>query len=591
MNLSFEDVLSVLGVESQGKSSCIARCPAHDDKTPSLKVSKGEGDKVLFHCYAGCSYESIIEKIGGYRARPAEMQIVGKSVHPTSCVDLSSSDIEFLTTDRMLSKEIIQWAGLRKNFDRVVIPIFDELNNLVDERKYLPTNLRSENAPKMLGRQGSKKCLYPMSLLVHEEGNSDIVSRLDSDKLILVEGELDALAMISNGFYALTNTGGAGSWSDGFSETIVGLCKPVIILLDNDNAGSSGADLRYKSLLKLGAQVSVARWPSSRSAGHDVIDEIRDYGIRELRGILDDSKFKRLVVSLDKVTSGSINWLIQPIIPRGKITILEGDPGIGKSYLALYFAAKISNENHFKTLIFNFEDGLADTTKPRLEKLGCKLDLVIAPEEYLPLDEKGLKDLESILTREKPELVILDTLNAVSAGKDANNAKEMRFFLGRIANLASEHQAAFLILRHLNKKTDVGDQYRGAGSIDITGVARSVLQVVADKKDASLCVVNHIKCNISKKSDPFGFRLNDGNLEILDTVDNQQVPAHKREIDHVIEFLTSELLEGPKEATIMAFKAKEKGFSAATVSRAKKEAGIRSKQKKDGQRVYWEWSL
>lgn len=565
-------------------SGWMGHCPAHDDRSPSLSITEGRNGQTLLYCHAGCSFQSVSECLN---IKPDQLR---PSSNHSKETFLKQSDIEFLINDRSLSQSIIDWANLTTSGDTISIPIYDQDGNLTDTRRYLEPSKRKSDRPKIRGNKGAEAQLYPepiLNLLIRGE-NIDHLGILDFKEIILVEGELDALAGISNGFLTISNTCGANIWKPSFSKRIARTKLPVTILMDNDQAGESGAQLRYQCLISHGVSTKILPWPDDRPQKHDVIDELKTFGRESLSLLLRESPERNLVIPMSEVTTEPVEWIFEPYIARKKITILEGDPGIGKSFLALYYVARLSSEKHQKSLLISLEDGLADTIKPRLEKFRCDLSLILAPKEMLSLDKEGIKKLELILSKELPSLVVLDTLTAVSAGRDNNKSNEMRPFLTELVKLAEKFNLGFLVLRHLNKKVDTSEQYRGAGSIDITGIARSVLQVVHDKDDKELCRVNHIKSNLAPKAKSFGYRLQDGHLEIVDELP-KELPSG--ELERAIEFISEELLSGPKEAQIMAIKGKQLAFSASTMNRAKEKAGVRSKKVTENGRTFWNWVL
>ena len=256
------------GVRRNG-SGWLARCPAHDDHKPSLSVSVGRDGRALIKCHAGCTVEDIVRTLGlqmtdlfsddGGTTIPAPAELVRE--HPPieeSLVkqmhdDLSDTHRNYLRESRCLTDDIIDQNLLgftRKwNDDRVAIPIITESGICVNIRCWLPEVHRNGKASKMLQwarGYGTPPKLFPVGQLVNDE-------------LVLTSGELDALALISNGIPAITVTCGESTWPDELSRHFEG--KTVTIPPDNDEAGYKCAQRRAESLHRVGVKVRIARWP------------------------------------------------------------------------------------------------------------------------------------------------------------------------------------------------------------------------------------------------------------------------------------------------------------------------------------------
>jgi DNA repair protein RadA/Sms len=192
------------------------------------------------------------------------------------------------------------------------------------------------------------------------------------------------------------------------------------------------------------------------------------------------------IVCMANVVAEDVTWLWAPYIPIGKLTILEGDPGIGKSWLTCAIASAVSTGHGLpntaateprNVLILTAEDGLGDTLKPRLNALEADTSRVFAVDEPLVFDETGLLYLEAGITDHKPAIVLIDPLFAYTGGKmDIHRANECRGMTAKLAEIAENQKCAILAIRHLGKSRGNGFALNaGIGSIDITAAARSVL--------------------------------------------------------------------------------------------------------------------
>jgi len=196
------------------------------------------------------------------------------------------------------------------------------------------------------------------------------------------------------------------------------------------------------------------------------------------------------IVRLSDVTPEKVEFLSYPYIPLGKLTLLDGDPGVGKSTLSLAIAAGVTlgkgvpgmvKADPGNVLVLSCEDGLSDTIRPRLDASGADVQKVFALRGVMTLDEEGLEALTHHLTEIRPRLVIIDPLVGYLGGKvDMHKGNEVRQVTAGLAELAEEFHCSFLAIRHLTKGGRDKAIYRGIGSIDFTAAARSVLLAGTD---------------------------------------------------------------------------------------------------------------
>ena len=190
---------------------------------------------------------------------------------------------------------------------------------------------------------------------------------------------------------------------------------------------------------------------------------------------------KKNIEYFSKVQCKEIEWLWYPYIPYGKITIIQGDPGEGKTSLALYIASILSKGGMFplsdkliarQNVIYqNREDGAADTIKPRLERYGTNCDNVC----FILEDDKPLSfvddRLEKAIIESNARVLILDPIQAYLGDSDMGRANDVRPIMNRLCKVAEKTNCAILLIGHLNKKDGGKDLYRTLGSIDIAAAA------------------------------------------------------------------------------------------------------------------------
>ncbi|MFC2041742.1 bifunctional DNA primase/polymerase [Chloroflexota bacterium] len=296
-----------------------------------------------------------------------------------------------------------------------------------------------------------------------------------------------------------------------------------------------------------------------------------------------------VVKTLSAVEAENITWLWYPYLPLGKLSLLEGDPGVGKSWVCLALATAVSLGERLPmqdetlsgpVLIASAEDGIADTIKPRIAAMGANQSIIHAIDGLLTLDIPGFEMLESYIADTVPALLIIDPLVAYLSGDmDINKANQVRFATARLAALADKYGMAIVAVRHLTKGGSQKAIYRGLGSIDFTAAARSVLFAGADPENESNRAIDHIKHNLSPKGAPVGYELRDGQLFWRETTDltYERMTAFtesKGAIDEAKEFILDALSDGEALATEMMKDAKERGISDHTLRRARESLSV-----------------
>lgn len=318
------------------------------------------------------------------------------------------------------------------------------------------------------------------------------------------------------------------------------------------------------------------------------------------------AKPKLRLINMEDVAVEQVEWLLYPFIPYGKITIILGDPGEGKTTMVLQIISRLSKgedifgeerENVIQPVNVIYqtaEDGLGDTIKPRLLAAGadCSKVLVIDDTEQplTMLDDR----LEQAIIKTNARLVVLDPIQSfLGADVDMHRANEIRPLMQHISILAEGYHCAFILVGHMNKNSNGKPSYRGLGSIDFQAAARSVLIVGRVKDEPETRVVCHVKSSLAPEGKSIAFRLEEdtgftwiGEYDI--SVDDLLSGGGKgQKTKDAEKFLQEMLAKGAIEHSMIVEEAESQGIKAKTLRNAKKVLGIRSIKMGDR----WSWML
>jgi putative DNA primase/helicase len=569
----------------------MTHCPSHADAQPSLSLSL-KGGVALVHCQAGCDQEDVIAALREGGIWPPEN------------------------------------SHAREQPKRQIIKTYDyhgPVGGLVFQVvRYQPKDFRQRrpdgNGGWLWDMKGAKPILYRLPELLHAPRDWPV---------IMVEGEKDADTAATLGLRPEWRT---AMFQD--CEHLLATCTPmgagkaskcdlsplrdrrVVIIADDDEPGRKHAEDLVRLLSPRAASVKRLTLPA-----HDLTDYINAGNTREdlekliaaAEPIGQPMRMGLRLARLADVQREEVRWRWLHRIPEAKLTLLEGDPGEGKSFLTLAFATAITlgiplpgDIGEFPprdVLLFSAEDGKADTIRPRLEDMGADLTRVYVVDGCIGEDgEKrwpSLKDdigyIEAVLTSGRFGLVVLDPINAYLGDTDGNQDTKIRAILGPLADLGERYNAIVLPLRHITKSPRDKAIYRGIGSIGYTGAARSVLLAGRNPDDEGERVVICIKHNLAPESPAIAYDIDRMGLftwkgessltaeQILGASTDEPPGA----LGEAIRFLKEELQDGqPHRSKEILANAAEQGISRRTLFRARDEVGVRAFQSQ--RQWFWE---
>jgi hypothetical protein len=589
------------GVAAAGERQWSARCPAHDDRRASLSVSQGDDGRALVNCHAGCKPVDVC-RAAGLRVRDL---FVPKERTPLGPI---TATYDYHDADGKVLFQVVRYANPKTFRQR-----------RPDGKGGWIWNL--DDVPRVL---------YRLPELLAADPKAPV---------FVVEGEKDVASVVGLGLVATTNPCGAGKWNC-LSDDSVLLGRRVFVVPDGDERGRDHAADVAARLHGRAREVHIVPVPDGQ---HDVTDwiESRDaLSADDLRAALlaaaeaapvytppapDDVRPaapEALVRRLSDVDRESLLWLWPGRIPLGKLTLLAGDPGLGKSLVSLDMAARVSRGAPWPdnpllpqtagwVVLFNAEDDLADTIAPRLDAAGADDTRILAVEGIRLPDggrrpfslEEDLPRLEAVLVANPGvKLIIIDPISAFCGGVDSHKNTDVRGLLSPLAELAGRFRAAVVAVTHLSKTGGTKAVYRAMGSLAFTAAARAAWSIVKDSADPGRRLFVPAKLNLAQEPDGLAYRIVGGKVEwepdpvkmhADDAFAAEAAAAERRSGSparrEAAEWLRNKLVGGPKPASEIIEEAEQYGMSDRTLHRALKALGGRSvKSDFDG---LWMWEL
>ena len=378
----------------------------------------------------------------------------------------------------------------------------------------------------------------------------------------------------------------------------------VFLCLDSDTAGNEACTRLAQTIP---GENAVIRLVPARKDWNDVLRQQGDIPNRKF--IAETITLRELptaqpvpMLRMADVELTSVDWLWFPYIPFGKLTIIQGNPGEGKTYFAMRLAAACTNRKPlpgmetlepFNIIYQTAEDGLGDTVKPRLIEADADLERVLVIDDRdIPLtlaDER----IARAIRENNAKLVIIDPVQAfLGADVDMNRANEVRPIFRSLGDIAQATGCAIVLIGHLNKSAGTQSTYRGLGSIDITAAVRSLLFIGKLKDNPTTRVLIHEKSSLAPPGQSLAFSLGDEKGfewigayditadELLAGTDTAKTESKTAQAEMLILEL---LANGKKMPSAELEKAvNDRGISSRTMRTAKSRIGDRLITEKDG---------
>jgi AAA domain len=321
-----------------------------------------------------------------------------------------------------------------------------------------------------------------------------------------------------------------------------------------------------------------------------------------------------------------VEWLWHGLVPFGAITVLSGQPGLGKSLLTVRLAAEFSGGRLGQSgnvLMLTAEDPIAEVVVPRLKAAHAKLTAI----HFAEMEDDGLaipmrfpEDIDNLaeLVREHAaRLVVIDPLSAHLEGRvDSWKDQSIRGALAPLAALAEERGIAVVVVAHLNKGQSSDPLQRLGGSIGLPAAARSVLLLGRDPDDpkgerGDRRVLAHVKSNFGRQAASLALRIEQAPVEdwlpgfktamIIETgtspyqgsdlLRNQTVGDLPEVTTEAVSFLRQTLADGPRRVKEIEAEATQAAIPWETVKRAKKNAGVKTRKERGVVNGSWVWEL
>lgn len=322
--------------------------------------------------------------------------------------------------------------------------------------------------------------------------------------------------------------------------------------------------------------------------------------------------------SLENVQEEKVDWVWPDILARGEITLLDGDPGIGKSYWTHLFCVQLCNGGKLPLLTggefeipqgrvyyCDLENAASYVTKPRLRRAGLKNFSNFIQNQF-PFSVDNDEDLDRLydeLDKWKPEVLVMDTMNTYMGRADAHKGHEIVQSLNKIKLIAREFDVSVLMLRHLKKGKREDAMQAGQGSMSIVGVSRVQLVMGRYPDEEDMTTVMMTKTGLGPfRKGALTYQWSDKGLDFCDVEDDINVEdtinkgkekfPDKGEVGEKAENLIRQMLDGgPQDFKDISLEAEKRGISNMTLNRASNRLEVIKKLHGKGTERKSIWSL
>lgn len=315
--------------------------------------------------------------------------------------------------------------------------------------------------------------------------------------------------------------------------------------------------------------------------------------------------------SMDEIEEEELDFIWRPYLARGEVSILEGDPGLGKSYLAQMIAGSITTGRRLissykgqpktkgSVIYFDMENSAGSVTKPRLTDNGFtnfEGRYHVVQQPFSIDDEEALETIYEWMEKIRPALIVFDTLNTYIGRADTHKASEVAQAFGIFMQLARDFNCAVLVLRHLTKGGGSA-MYRGQGSITFAGLARVVMSVGVDPEDTDTRAMAITKMNFAKAPQALTFRIEErpkgrsefvwgefvnlSSQEIMDAAATARAEGKQGQgIQDAMEFLEATITNAPTEIDKLYRMAEKRSIAKKMVDRAADKMSVTKGKRK-----------
>lgn len=599
-------------LRSQGeqviKSGNEYRWKRHD----SLTV---KGNKWFRHSQSkgGYSVEFVMEFFG--KTFPeAVFLLIGEA--PANGVSAATQSQEFRLPPRnRYAEKMTSYLSQRKIPDELIQEFYKEGLIYEDAQRHNIVFVGKDETgiPRYAHCKGTSDA-FRMDVLGSDKSHN-FAYRSDGKSLFVFEAPIDLMSFIAlypkdwktRNYLSL---GGVGAKAlDGFLSECKDM-ETIYICTDSDKAGNDAVPRLLESIPE---HMTVIRLIPCDKDWNEVLmhkDELTHGKYIYKTVTLREKAEKKAVpmIRMSEVQQTEVDWLWYPYIPFGKLTIIQGNPGEGKTFFAMQLAAACTNRKFlpqmepfepFNMIFQTAEDGLGDTVKPRLLSAEANLERVLVIDDAdnpLTLSDERI---ENAIRENNARLVIIDPLQAfLGANVDMNRANEVRPIFRRLAEVAQSTSCAIVMIGHLNKASGSQSTYRGLGSIDITAVVRSLLFIGKVRSDPTTRVIVHEKSSLAPPGQSLAFSLGDEkgfrwigayDISAEDLLAGGEGSKTELKQEQAVKLIEEFLSEGRKVSIAEINKeATERGISERTVRLARNSMGDKIASERQG-KDWWIW--